>query len=216
VWEELKKFGICVDDDQEYVDDSIILRGRSSRRMAPCPSCGSDSSRIHSHYGRRLSDLSADGRRVILLLTVRKFRCVNPDCSRRLFAERFPGIVLPHRRATTRLEALWTRLGLYLGGEGGARLAREMRITTSADTILRLVHRLDVPTMRGLRVIGMDEWAWRKGTRYGVILCDHISGRPVDLLAECTKEAVMECLKDHPALDPSSTVRITRGDALRP
>jgi len=200
MWKELKKFGFCIDDGQ-YTAGIITLFIRSKNRSAVCPYCRRHSRRVHSRYRRRLADLPADGCQVTLYVIVRKFYCDHPTCSRRVFSERFPGFVLPHRRATVRLEALWTHLGLFLGGEGGARLAREIHTPTSSDTILRLVHRIDVAPMRNLRVIGIDEWAWRKGERYGVILSDHISGRPIDLLDECTKEAVIERLKEHPTLE---------------
>src|SRR5690606_19329660 len=127
----------------EYAAGRITLRVRSRHRTAPCPLCGRHSQRIHSRYERRLSDLPSDGCQVTVFLAVRKFRCLNPACSQRLFSERFPNFALPHRRATARLETLWTRLGLYLGGEGGARLARDVCAPTTADTILR-------PTFRTL------------------------------------------------------------------
>lgn len=200
MWKELKKLGLRVDDEW-YNSGSITLHIRSNRKSSACPSCGRRSLRVHSQYRRQLTDLPAHGCRVTLRLNVRKFHCDNPTCSKQIFSERFPGLVLPHRRTTVRLEALWTRLGLFLGGEGGARLAHDVHAPTSADTILRLVHRIDLTPMRDLRVIGIDEWAWRKGQRYGVILSDHISGRPVDLLAECTREAVIEHLKEHANLE---------------
>src|SRR5690606_3178761 len=49
---------------------------------------------------------------------------------------------------------------------------------------------------------------WKKGDRYGVILTDHISGRPIDLLAERSREAVIECLKEHPGLEVISRDRM--------
>src|SRR5690606_12987231 len=87
------------------------LPGTLTKADAPCPSCGRVSRSRHSSYTRLLMDLPADGRTVNIQLVVRRFRCKNPSCRRRVFAERFPRLVRTHARRTERLESLLTRIG---------------------------------------------------------------------------------------------------------
>ena len=49
-----------------------------------------------------------------------------------------------------------------------------------------------------VRVLGVDDWALRKGQRYGTILCDLERRRPVDLLPERSAEALKRWLRNHP------------------
>jgi len=146
-------------------------------------------------------DLPADGRTVNLQLLVRRFRCINPACQRRVFAERFPRLVRPYARRTERLESLLTRIGVLLGGEAGARLSQELHAPVSPDTILRLLYRMELAPAVGLRVVGIDEWAWRKGVRYGTILCDLETGRPVELLPEARAEVLARWLAEHSGIE---------------
>src|SRR5690606_38710561 len=141
---------------------------------------GDDTRSRHSSYTRLLMDLHADGRTVNIQLLGRRFRCRNPACRRRVVAERFPPLVRPHARRTERLENLLTRIGVLLGGEAGARLSQDLHVPVSPDTMLRLLYRMELTPVVGLRVVGIDEWAWRKGLRYGTIVCDLEAGRPVE------------------------------------
>ena len=118
---------------------TIVTAPRSA--SAACPGCGTPSSRVHSHYERVLDDLPWQGRPVSLRIKVRRFRCARPDCSRLTFAERLEGTALVTARRTGRLGDLQHHLGLALGGEAGARLARRLAIPTSPDTLLRMVRR---------------------------------------------------------------------------
>jgi len=152
-------------------------------------------------------DLPADGRTVNIQLVVRRVRCKNPSCRRRVFAERFPRLVRTHARRTERLESLLTRIGVFLGGEAGARLSQDLRVPVSPDTMLRLLYRMELAPVVGLRVVGIDEWAWRKGVRYGTIVCDLESGRPVELLPEAQAETVARWLAGHPGIEVVSRDR---------
>ena len=122
---------------------------------AACPRCRSDTPRVHSRYTRRLDDLPCLGRPVRLQLAVRRFVCPQPDCPRRIFAERLPGFAAPWARATDRLRQTQTDLGSSLGGEAGARLAARLAITTSPDTLLRRVKRLRAEPAGPPRVVGI-------------------------------------------------------------
>lgn len=137
--ETLRRLGLSI-QKQESSSADITLTVESVRPAARCPLCGRVSHRKHSHYTRILMDLPADGRTVNVHLTVRRFRCTNPDCRRHVFAERFPHLIRPRARRTERLDNLLTRIGVLLGGEAGARLAQDLRAPVSPDTILHLLN----------------------------------------------------------------------------
>lgn len=206
MWKLFRRLGLSI-QKQESSSPDITLTVESVRPTAICPLCGRVSHRKHSHYTRFLMDLPADGRTVNIHLTVRRLRCTNPDCRRHVFAQRFPHLIRPHACRTERLDELLTRIGVLLGGEAGARLAQDLRAPVSPDTILRLLYRMDLTPVAYLRVVGIDDWAWRKGVRYGTIVCDLETGRPVELLPEARTEVLAQWLAKHSGIEVVSRDR---------
>jgi transposase len=191
----------CLDVDQLTVHLAITAP------TAACPVCGSDARRVRGRYTRRLDDLPCLGRRVRLQVAVRRFVCPKSDCPRRIFAERFPGFAAPRARTTDRLRQAQTDIGSSLGGEAGARLAARMGMTTSPDTLLRRVKRLKNEPAGPPRVVGIDDWAWRKGQRYGTIVVDLERSDVIDLLPDRDAETVAAWLKTHPGVEVVSRDR---------
>ena len=185
-----------------FGEDEIIAIARSRDRTAACPSCGGSSGRVHSHYERRLADLPAHGRRVRIRLVVRRFRCRVPGCARKIFAERFgDAVVQPFARRTARLQSIVHHLGLALGGRPAQGLARRLLMPVSKDTLLRLVRARATDTDIGPRVVGIDDWAWKRGHRYGTIVCDLERHSVVDILPDREAGTVEAWLADHPGIE---------------
>ncbi len=95
---------------------AITLTLRSRRRTARCPSCDRETGRTHSRYERALADLPWGEHAVVLRLRVRRMFCDNARCTRRIFAERLPGVAAPRARGTARLRRRLTILGLRSAG----------------------------------------------------------------------------------------------------
>jgi transposase len=191
----------CLDVEQLTVHLAITAP------TAACPVCGSSARRVRSRYTRRLDDLPCLGRRVRLQVVVRRFVCPRPDCPRRIFAERLPGFAAPRGRTTDRLRRTQADIGSSLGGEAGARLAARLGMSTSPDTLLRRVKRLKKELAGPTRVVGIDDWAWRKGQRYGTIVVDLERGDVIDLLPDRDADTVATWLKAHPGIEVVSRDR---------
>ena len=138
-----------------------------------CPSCCAVSDRVHSRYPRRLADLPIAGRRAVLMLQARRFRCEAVLCERRIFTERFDDNILkPWARRTARLDQIVHCLAIVLGGRPAASFARRLSIPVSNDTLLRAVRKRGAPSFAPPAIIGIDDWAWRRNHRYGTLICD--------------------------------------------
>lgn len=179
----------------------LRIAARSFRRARRCPDCGRTSRAVHSRYERRLADLPSLGHSVSVHLRVRRFYCRNTDCARQTFVERLPKLVAPFARRTDRLAAAQGQTGLALGGEASARLLARLSMPVSADTVLRLVKATPLPDQPAPRVIGVDDWAKRKGSNYGTIIVDLERHRVVDLLPERTAATLTDWLQQRPGIE---------------
>ena len=170
-------------------------------QSAVCPLCQHSSERIHGSYGRRVADVPCGGRRVTLALTVRKFVCGSPDCPRKIFTERLPALVQSYARITNRLSELLQTLGFATCGELGERLAPKLGMCASGPTLLRRMRAVCIPPPKCVRILGIDDWAWKKGQTYGTILVDLETRRPIELLPDRSTETVKAWLRTHPEVE---------------
>jgi transposase len=168
---------------------------------ASCPGCGSESQRVHSRYTRHLAEEPAFGRRVRLQMNVRRFLCDSAGCPRKIFAEPLSGLAARHARTTARLARAHLAIGSALGGEAGARLAEKVAMPTSPDTLLRRVKRAGSRSSPSPRLVGIDDWAWCKGQRYGTIVVDLETGEVIDLLPDRDAATVGTWLAAHPGVE---------------
>jgi transposase len=186
-----------------YLESLSIETGRVSIRVASgasksrCPVCGLVSSRVHSRYSRTVSDLPWHGLSVELEVRARRFFCDEASCERRIFCERLPEVAARARK-TGRLEEALLAIALELGGRAGARLALELGILAACDTLLRRIKGAPLPEVGKVRVLGVDDFAFKKGATYGTILVDLELHKVVDLLPERSQESLVAWFERHP------------------
>lgn len=192
-------------DGNEINTHRVRLKGRSP--TGRCSYCRQPSRRLHSRTTRTLADAPILGHSVVMHVETRRFFCDNDACSHRTFTERLTDLAQPRARCTDRLRRHWEQVGLALGGRAGARLAKREGQPVSLKTLLRCVRATPCPEMATPRCLGVDDWAMRKGARYGTILYDLEQHCAVDLLPDRTAQSLAEWLKSHPGVEVISRDR---------
>jgi transposase len=142
-----------------------------------------------------------------LFFTVRKFFCRNPSCSRKVFTERLPDFIEASSRLTTRLRAAVQEIGFATGGKGGERLSDKLGMPISEVSVLWSLFLVPLSEVGQVHVVGVDDWSWRRGKRFGSILVNLETHKIVDLLADREAESVRQWLAAHPEVEVVSRDR---------
>lgn len=196
--------------DQILTNEShLTIQAYSTAITAACPHCAQLSSSVHTYYMRSPQVLPIGAKVVRLQLQVRRFRCQNANCAKRTFSERLPHLLQPYAQKIERFITALYHTAQALGGAAVARLLVLLKLPTSATTLLRVIRRLFSSSTVPPRVVGVDDWAKRKGTAYGTILVDLERHQVIDLLPDRTADTVEQWLKDHPSVEVVTRDRST-------
>jgi transposase len=179
--------------------DRLVLHLEPVRDTAACPVCGRWSRRVHSRYYRKPWDLPWGRWPVQLMVQARRFFCDVSSCPRRIFVEPFPQVLARYARQTDRLRQILLELAHASNAEMAARLARWLGYVTSPDTLIRC-QRAEPISLPTPRVLGVDEFALRRGHTYATLLVDLERQQPVAVLEGRTAEPLMKWLHAHPSV----------------
>jgi transposase len=194
-------------DHVEQTATSLTVTVISTRTEAVCPGCGHASGHVHSQYQRTVQDVPSGGRQVVLRLCVRKFFGLHLCCQRKVFAERLPDLVQPWARISNRLFSALKAIGLSASAEVSERLTPQLGMPVKAPTLLRYLRTIPDPPRTNVISLGIDDFALRRGDKYGTLLINAETRKPLDLLPDRTTQAVSPWLASHPEIQVVSRDR---------
>ncbi len=192
---------------QVISSDGITIHLRGTRKTAQCPECLKRSSSVHSCRRRRIQHLPCSGQALWLIFAIRHWYCRNLSCSRKIFAESLAPFADPQQQSSTLLQNLQHQLGLIAGGEAGKRAAIASGVQISADTLLRRVVQAPEQIEKRTRHVGIDEWAWHRGHRYGTLIVNLDTHRPLVLLPGREQRTLAAWFKKYPEIQVVSRDR---------
>lgn len=166
----------------EHTNGTIWIYASIKTNRSRCPNCGKFCKKIHDHYIRTITDLPVFQYKTIIRLKTRKFKCGNNRCKQKVFSEQTP-MILRYSRRTNRVLKILESFAIELTGKLGSIISKQLCITVSSSTITRIAHSQQPPEIKQPRVLGVDDWAYRKGVSYGTILIDMETSKPIDILS---------------------------------
>jgi transposase len=188
-------------EDVEDAGDEIVVRAGTRAGAVACPGCGAETGRVHGYHERTAADVPVDGRRVVVKVRARRMRCPALECKVQTFREQVPGVLERYQRRISRLTAQVSAVARELAGRASARLLPTLGIGVSRHTALRVLLRVALPEMEVPRVLGIDDFALRRGLVYATILIDAETGRRVDVLEGRTADVAGDWLREHPGVE---------------
>ncbi|WP_412079450.1 ISL3 family transposase (plasmid) [Streptomyces xanthophaeus] len=184
----------------KFTAEALVVVAVACGPPPRCPGCRAWARRVHSCYERGLTERPLSGRKLLVRLRVRRFFCDRASCRRRTFVEQVNGLSERYRRSSLGLKAWLRQVAIELGGRAGERLCRSLQLAAGRTRLLELLEPPSAPE-RSPRILGVDEFAFRKGRTYGTLLVDVEAGQVVDVLPDRTSETFAVWLRDHPGAE---------------
>jgi transposase len=189
------------------IEREVHIRVISNRLSCACPRCSKPSGAIHSYYRRKPLELPCAGQVIRLELSVKKFFCREKECSQKIFTERLPAFLEPSSRLTARLRTIVQAIVGAFNAKAGARLGIQLGIQLSRTPFLHSLQQIQIPAVGQVKHVGIDDFAWKRGKRYGTVIVDLDSHCIIDLLPDRETDSVKKWLESHPEIEVVSRDR---------
>ena len=204
VFGELDDFEVL---NTEKANNTVVINVASTQSGSECPNCKVLSKSVHSYYFRSLMDLPMLDNETWIRLKARKFYCGNGQCQIKVFTERFTSLFGSGKRITERVKERVLKVAMLMGGNGGEKLCRLMKMPVCSSTLIRAIHHQPVKQNETPKILGIDDWAFKKRLNYGTVMVDMERRKIIDLLPDRETDSVRRWLEAHPGVQVVSRDR---------
>jgi transposase len=181
--------------------EGYVIELLSTSHFARCPSCKAESKRAHSYQDRKVRDLPILGESVTLLIAQKRYFCDSENCGIAIFTET-TDFVSPYYQFTERCRAYMLKVTSLVSSEAASKILAYQGIRVSGDTLLNMLKAAgETYRVKTGRKIGVDDWAYRKGQKYGTLICDLETHEVIDVLEGRDRETFEKWLQGHPDIE---------------
>lgn len=183
-------------EDIKKEDNKNVIYIKSNTSSCKCPKCKEISTEKHSTYKRKIQDTPIQNVETWLVLNTYEYECSNKECEVTTFNESLP-FARKNKVMTDNLIQLILSISIFMSSSATSLILSFLGVKVSADTIDRIIHKIEIVDNPDIEEVGIDDVAIRKGQTYATAIYDLNDHHLLALLDGRDTDSIREWLQKH-------------------